>query len=352
MALFVTVVDPSGVQRGRIEPSACSAVLRDTAVGTWTMSIPDGGLVSRVGEGWGVVVTDDTGQVFAGAVTEHSTEVDGAFLSRTLTGVTDFHVLADRLTFPTPSLPASKQTDGYSQASGPAESVIRNLVNANAGPAALKARRTSLLVIPSTLGRGKHVKVNTRFKPLSEEVLTLARAGGIRVDVVRRAGKKHLEFFEPRDLTRQVRFGEHRGGLTDGSVAIQSPTATVAVVAGQGEGADRTVREYSTNTASGRRIEVFKDRRDTDDEETHAQAAEEYLGDGAASASASFTVAETPGLRFGVDYSLGDRVTVALGNMVTTEHVREAAITWDGFGRTVSLKLGDHGQQTIRLRLG
>src|SRR5699024_12034365 len=62
------------------------------------------------------------------------------------------------------------------------------------------------------------------------------------------------------------------------------------------------------------------------------------------SSDLAFTAVETPGLVYGVDYELGDTVTVELGPVTVTEPVRAVEIAWDGYGRTVALTLGDHDQ--------
>src|SRR5699024_5537050 len=82
------------------------------------------------------------------------------------------------------------------------------------------------------------------------------------------------------------------------------------------------------------------------------QSATEQLDEGAAGASASFTVAESPGLIYGVDYRLGDTVSVELGTATISEPVRAVELSWDGHVRPASLTLGDHDEADNKSRAG
>src|SRR5690606_19816788 len=104
----------------------------------------------------------------------------------------------------------------------------------------------------------------------------------------------------------------------------------------------RNIIERARASSWGRRVEAFKDQRDTDDADELEQSAVEQLDEGAASASATFVAGDVPGLRFGVDYRLGDTVSVEIGRAIVSEPVRQVELSWDGHGRTARLSLGDH----------
>lgn len=342
--LTVWAVDPDRVRRGQLKPTACTAVVRDADVSTWQLTVPDDELAARMRDGWRVVIQDGGQTVVSGPLA--TVAPDLAEQSVTFTGASDLVHVEDRLTLPDPSQPATAQTAAaYYKRTGPAETVIRDLIHANAGTGAIAARRVSGLTVTSSQGRGAQVSTNLRFKNLLEEARALARLGGVTFDAAQEQdGRIVARFRAPQDRSRAVRFSDRNGGVTNGTYSLAAPTATTVLVAGQGEGAARTVIERSRTSAWGRRIEMFKDQRDTDDAAALEQSATEQLDDGAAGAAASFTVVEAPGLVYGVDYHLGDTVTVELSAATISEPVRAVELTWDGHGRTAALTLGDHDQ--------
>lgn len=342
MALVVWAVDPDRVRRGHLVALECTVVLRDADVGTFTVTTTDDDLAGRVRDGWRVVIQDDGVTILSGPVTEVSPDL--ADRSVTFVGVSDLQHLADRLVYPNPALPGAQQTsEAYYRRKGVAETVIRDMVNANAGAGALPNRRVAGFAVAASQGRGGTVSTNLRYKNLLEESRALARLGGVTFDAVQEQDSRIVfRFRVPVDRSRAVRFSDSNGGVSEGSYSLAAPTATTVLVAGQGEGAARNIIERSRATTWGRRVEAFKDQRDTDDAEELEQSATEQLDDGAAGAGASFTAVEVPGLVYGVDYRLGDTVAVELGPATIAEPVRAVELSWDGHGRAASLTLGDH----------
>jgi prophage tail gpP-like protein len=85
---------------------------------------------------------------------------------------------------------------------------------------------------------------------------------------------------------------------------------------------------------------VFKDRRDTDDPAELQQAIDEELAERAERAGLSISPVDTEGLRFGVDYDLGDRVTVMVDGTPVRDLLREVKFTLTGEGETVTPTVG------------
>lgn len=344
MSLVVWAVDPQRVKRGQLEVVDCMAFVYDADVGTFQVTATMDDLTARVVEGWRVIIQDGEQTVLSGPIDSLEPDLDENTV--TIVGVSDLALVHDHLVYPNPAQAAGSQGDAYFKRTGPAAEVIDYLVHKNAGSEALTARRVPGLAMAVAQGGllGSTVTANLRFKNLLEESRALARLGGVTFDAKQEGEYIRFRFRVPVDRSRSVRFTAGNGGVTDGQYALAAPTATTVIVAGQGEGAARTIIERSRASTWGRRIEVFKDQRDTDDAAQLEQSATESLDEGAAGASASFTVAETPGLRFGTDFQLGDTVTVEVGALTISEPVRAVELTWDGHGRTASLTLGDHDQ--------
>ena len=345
MALTVWAVDSGRVRRGHLVPLECSVVLRDADVGTFQVTTVLDDLGALVGDGWRVVVQDGSVTILSGPITSRSPDpLNGTLV---LEGVSDLVHVRDKIVFPDPSRAGDAQTaDAYYKRSGVAETVIRDMVHANAGTGIHSSRtRYGGFTVTTSRGRGSVVRTNLRYKNLLEESRALARLGGVTFDAVQEEGANIVfRFRVPVDRSRSVRFSERNGGVSEASFSLDAPSATTVFVAGQGEGAARNIIARSRATSWGRSIEVFKDQRDTDDAAELDQSATEQLDEGAAGAGAQFSVTEVPGLVFGADYALGDTVTVEAGHLTISEPVRAVELTWDGHGREATLTLGDHDQ--------
>lgn len=351
----VFAVGPDRVRYGELTVLEWSAVLRDCDTGTWTMTLADDeqGLARSVVEGWRVIAADETGTVFSGPVLSYGGDVGDESL--TISGIDDTGLLAFRVTYPDPSKAAEQQSDAaYWKKSGSAGTLLDELIYRNAANGAIAARRLPSVFVDrgaSTggIGKGSTVSINTRYKNLLEEARTLARSGGVSfwADQAEDSTNTFFRFREPDDLTDWAWFSMgDGGGLDGGSYSLSAPEVTNVLVAGQGQGADRTIKEHWVAPGPwGLRIEQFQDRRDTDDPTELEQAGTDTLAEGAASASASVEVVEVPGLVYGVDYRLGDIVRVDFGRAVIDEPVRAVELTGDDFGRTVKLTLGDHAAE-------
>lgn len=346
MSLQVWARTPDLRRRGQLSVIEATAVLRDTEVGTWVLTV-DGGteIAAQFAEGWGVQVFEDGEYRFSGPAVEISYEHNGdGSVDLVLAGITDTHVLADRLTYPNAAQSAGAQTSAYHTRKGVTETLIAELININAGPGALTARRTRGLKSYTSKGRGPVSSINTRFAPVLNEVRTLAQVGGLVVDVQHRGLTAELEVVVRArvDRKRSVRFRPGTG-LNKVEASLKAPTANAVLVAGGGEGAARVIREHNSAEAKwgGRRVEVFQDRRDTTDSDELLKAGTETLQEGEASARAVFGVSESDVYRFGQHFLLGDTVTLDLGDFQVSEPVRVVELKWDEYGRTVTLTVGD-----------
>lgn len=349
--------DPGRVRRGLLRALEVKCVLRETEVGTWQVTIDETAPgAPKVQPGWGVVAVDDGAVVFSGPVESIGTSHQGQARDTTLTGVTDMCALADRVVLPDPAQASDKQsTAAYWARKGPAETLIADLVNLQCGPAnPFASRRTAGLVAVVSQGRGAVSSVNARFSSVLVEVRTLATVGGLVVDVVQDGVSLVPAVRVPADRSRSVRFLPN-AGLADYDVKVTAPSTTVALVGGQGEGTARQIYFRAQTSEWGRRREVFQDRRDTADVDELAKAADETLAEAGETASGTFAVTEGRYRRFGVDYQLGDTVTVGLpGGGEIVDGVRAVELAWTEFQdegsstRDVELTVGPPGTEPVK----
>lgn len=319
-----------------------TAVLRRNAVSTFTLDVDGDNPLTTYAPGDHLMVVEDGVQVVAGRIL--SDEVNGTSTGTdvALTCTEHMGYLTDRITLPTPNRAVDQQDiDGYYTAKGTAEALICDLVRLNVGQGALAAWKLPITVDASQ-GRGGTTSVNTRFKTVLEEVQTLANVAGLTVYTWMDKNKIRFSVTKGRDLSRAVRLSQANGALGSYTLTRTAPATTSVLVAGQGQGAARYLKLVSGNTNDwGQSVLAFQDRRDTNDSDELIKAGKDTLADNAEGASISTEIVETPALRFGRDYQLGDTITVQLANGVTiTDTVQQAEITWDENGRTVKLTVG------------
>lgn len=319
-------------------------VLRFNAVDSWVLNLPTaaGDVIQA---GWGIVLKRDARTVLSGPLTSRHRvwNVDGDALE--LGGVSDDVSLEDRLARPSapPYVAAA-----YDVRTGPAETVLKGYVNANLGPGATADRALPGLVIGASAGAGDVVTGRARFDVLGDLLRELALAGGDLGFRIVQAGPGALRFevYEPVDRTGTAIFSKSLGNLTKFELLEQVSEANAATVGGGGEGTGRVFYETTDPgeiTRWNRRIEVFRDRRDTTDVLELEQTADEELAGKAEKTGLSITPIDTARLAFLVDYGLGDRVTVDVDGVPVRDVLREVKITLDGDGETIVPTVGTPG---------
>lgn len=343
--------------------TSLKAVLRHRRSGGWTMSLPaDHSQASLFEPGTGIVVwapwsTDLP--LFSGPVTKITTTTAtrdaGSVLS--LEGVDDTALLADRLVLPNPASPMEVQTTVEQwTATAAAEKVIRDVVDYNAGAAALSYRRMCDADPDSRRSAGtlvgSSITVGSRFENLLTAVDRFAAVDNLGVTLLHPGGstqQRNLYVTATTDRTETVRLSQDAGTLNSASGTLAAPTATVALVAGSGEGTARileavnddvdtwqiTVRKKGATPSGeirvvpvlrpvnewGRRIEAFKDARGTSTAAELTQQGQELLADAVRTAGFAVNPLQTATVRFGYEYGLGDTITVETAGLVYADIV-------------------------------
>ncbi|NYV72992.1 siphovirus ReqiPepy6 Gp37-like family protein [Streptomyces sp. UH6] len=275
----------------------------------------------------------------------------------------DLAVVAGRITWPVPGSGWTSQLGfTWRQINATnAETIIRTLVNENAGPGALTVRRVPGLVLGSVAGVGTSTTVRTRFEALLDVCRNVAAAGGGLGFRTRQVGAQILfEVYQPADLTDTARFSKGLGNLRSLSLQTGAPRATHALVAGtETEGStSRTFVERADTAAAATwwRVEQYLDGGAPNNLQGElAAAGDAELAETAEQVELSTTTVDTPTLRAGVDYGLGDRVTVALPHGIeVADVVRAIHLTaTPETGELVTAVIGAQGAtsdpQTVRV---
>jgi hypothetical protein len=232
----------------------------------------------------------------------------------------DLATVAGYITWPEPTLAWSGQHGStYRQFVGvTSENIIRTLVNENCGPGALTARRIPHLVLDTAAGIGIATGMKTRFEPLLDAARRVASIGpAIGFRTWQDSGQIKFGCYAPQDKTATARFSVGLGNLRGIQYKRSAPTVTHALVAGtETEGSTvRTFVEVASTAAAAEwwRVEKYIDGgadNDTNGELTAAGNSD--LADGAAPVELATVTVDTPGLRAGHDFDLGDKVAIAL----------------------------------------
>lgn len=355
--ITVLVRDKSLAIQGMIPPQDLDlqASIDHNGVGSWTLNLsavhPMAPVLRTPGSGL-IVVGPDGENLFSGPTNQPELTISADAPSGTVVyqGVTDNVILGDSLAFPSPTLPISGQTDANDTRTGPSETLMHAYVNANIGPLATAARRNTNLVMGADEARGTVVTKAPRFQVLGELLAELAIEAdyplGFRV--VQRGGDLAFETYQIRDRSAEIRLDALNNTLSGQRVALSPPTITVAIVAGQGVGVDRQIREYHTAVADaagaewGRRIERFIDQRQTSDEtELEAAGMEPLQKEGLTTLTVQATPAEDSSMNFLTDWYLGDRVTVVVEGQELTADVTGFVFKVDADGFRLGAVIGD-----------
>lgn len=353
------MIDPTGAIRGTINYTEYKAVVRHRGVGTWKVTCPlNPTHWQAASAGWRIHIAGPDGTVIAGPIRRARLTVPGGRQPRMLAleGTDDMRWLEKRLAWPSPAQPVASQGQAYDVRTGVASTIIRAYVDANAGPGAQASRQVPGLTLAADPVIGANVTGRARFNRLPEVLETLAIAGAVDgtelgYRVVSGFGlAKSFEVYLPQDKRGPARFSIALRNLKSLSWELVAPEATVMIGGGRGE---ETARDFviASNILEeddwGRLEEFFDDRSASDSdglaELTQGNAAR--LDERAAVRTVEVEPVDTPRLRYGEHYGLGDLVTVDIYDGIRLEAViREVEISSARrTGRVVKPRVGTMG---------
>jgi hypothetical protein len=316
-----------------------TVVLRFNNVGSWKVTLPAESTAAEAlrQPGAGVIVTGPEGVIFTGPTTSakkiQSTEDPQG--SWEIEGVDDSIVLLERLGYPDPTEPdAGLQTVAYDEITGPASTVLYHYVNANLGPDAPIERQIANLELAPDTALGSTTTGKVRFDVLGSIFTRLVAPDGLGYDIKQEDDKLVFAVYQPVDRSGDIRLDVENNRLSVSEYTYENPKATRAIVAGQGQGEQRAILEVATTeseaseTTWGRRIEVFKDQRDTSDNTLLEQSGLEILAKfGMTQEGISVRPSDDGLMRFGYDWNLGDKVSVVANEAVAVAVVTEVALS-------------------------
>lgn len=228
-----------------------------------------------------------------------------------------------------------------------AETIMKTLVNHNAGSAATTANGRVrdgqiagyTLAVEADGARGAILSLGCAWDNLLEALQKLAAVGGGDFDLLR-TGATSLEFrwyTGQRGTDRSVTllFALDRGNMAAPQYRHDRiEERTVAVVGGAGDGTARVaVVRTGTDWASANDSEVFVDARHSGDAATLQAAGDARLQERRARREFDFGVVQTTSCYYGLHYGLGDLVRAQYGAVNTLQKIVGVSISLDRTGQ-------------------
>lgn len=332
-------------------------VARFNAVGAWRITLPADDPMAEAlrAPGSGIIVTGSSGVLLSGpTVSAKSVKTaenpEGEW---EITGADDTSLLGHRVAYPSPETDDLTLQADYDVRTGVAETVMKEYVEANLGEDAPLSRQVPGLIVQADQARGESVTGRARFQPIGELLTQLAVTSGLGFDVVQDDGGLEFKVYEPVDRSLSIRMDIDNNRLTKSEYSYTAPQATRVIVAGQGSGAERTLVEVVSDASEdaetlwSKRIELFKDSRNTSDLAELEQAGAEILADkGYTVEAVSVTPTDDEVMSYPTDWGLGDKVSVVIGDITVTQVVTEVAIVITEDGIKVGATVGDPATAT------
>lgn len=356
--LTVEVRDKSLARRGIIRPEEMILGLEDqhNNIGSWSLTLAAEHPLASVlrTPGSGIIVTGPSDVLMSGPMVTpmHDARASDPAGTITFEGVSDTIILADMLAYPDPTnVDPTTQAKSHDVRTGAAETVMHAYVNANIGPAAPAARRKAGLTMGADGARGATVKKSARFQVLGNLLDDIAIMSDLGFRIVQRGTNLVFETRPVTDRSAYIRLDVLSGTLASTKYALSPPGVTQVIVAGQGELTERQFYAATTTEATaaesewGRRIERFVDQRQTDDSTEHKQKADEVLAkDGWTGVHIQAVPADDSTMRYGVDWGMGDMVTVVIDDTEARSIVNGVRLRADEGGVRLGVLLGDPKQ--------
>lgn len=328
MAVMVEGRDGNLRSLGPVVWSKVDLTPRYNAVGAWTITLPSTPANWKLADTPDLGITVDWNGVykFSGYLEtwNPSKSIDDNGVPTetiTLSGADDLGLVANRLAFPNPAAVWASQTAGAADSqTGKLETVIKHYVNVNAGPGAIATRRAPHLTVAADVARGGTVAYLARLAdgtdlPLMDIIRKLVATGGpLGVSVVQNGTSLVFDTYVPADRTDTAWFSYEAGGLRSYNLSDSAPTCTNALVRGSTTFIEVTGAGHDD---AWKYVEQLVDQASSTDATEMTQAGQDAVVQGAGAASLAVTTIDLPHRSFGVDYNLGDQVTIEIREGVT-----------------------------------
>lgn len=333
-----------------------SVVNRFNNVGTWEIVLPADHVLGTAlaTPGAGIIVThSDAGVLLSGPTTTVETvaETSNPVGTVRISGVDDSAILAERLAYPTWTTDdVTMQTSSHDaviavKASTAMYTFVKHNLVTGIAPA---SRAVANLVTATDTALGSVMTKRARFDILGQLLSEIAVIDGLGFDIKQKNNTLEFKVFTPTNRAGEIRMDIQNNTLASSSYGYGLPGLTHAIVAGQGDLEARQFIQVNTPESLAaqdlwnRRIEQFIDQRNTDVVDELTQAGLEALAEsGATLTSVDVVPASDTTMRFGIDWNLGDTVTVVVGGQEVSAVVTQVALSVQADGVHIVATVGE-----------
>lgn len=265
--------------------------------------------------------------------------------------------LATRLSFPDPLRAADDQTVNDHWTSGAtavsASTAMYKLISDQAGATCAASRQITGLA----LGVDPNVGISRVWSGLFDPVLDLltdisvASGADLGLRMTSVAGALTATVVVPRNLTSTVVFSADMSNLVGFNYREAEPSVTHALSAGQGD-LHLRMRKLSVTTDPqallwGEQYWSYIDRRDTADPVELQRADDDAIAQGVPTVSLSVKLTNSQAATYGVDWGLGDSITVYVGLPGQTKVAAVSDVC-----REIAFTVNSSGAETITPAIG
>lgn len=251
--------------------------------------------------------------------------------------------------WPNPGTETGQGLNEFDNRTGWTSTVLLGFVAANIGPGT-GWRQSPGLVVGEDLMAGNYLAapVQARWNNLLDLCRTVAIPNAA-VFGVSTEDRTHTFWVRgAEDHSGDVIFSAELGNLGAGEQSLSAPVATRVDALGKGEGTARvtlmvTTPESLAQEAAWGRSFVYVHESSSSDVPALTAEALRVLAEKGETFSATYAVTPDGSFRYGVDYQLGDFVTLApVGVDPIAKPVREAEESWSTGGWSLKLTVGDY----------
>jgi hypothetical protein len=312
-------------------PSALEVTARHNLRGTLRLSVPlsHRSVEELQADGARLKVSFRGEHLISGPITADELASDGVSGLYTVTVEDDLRVLWDITGWPVPGAALTGQTSEYRTYTGDAETILKSAVTENG------VTRLAIpgLVVAPNLNRGAVIPggVPLRMHPLADKLFPAVEDAGLGVTVKQVGTDIVLDVYEP--VTHPRALSVQGRTLKKVTMNRTRPTASRAVVGGQGEGTTRKFREVidtAREAQYGMVAEIFRDARDDDADAVMDARGQESLNETGSKSGVSIELAGSGIFQYGPGgFHVGDRVPIKVTDDITvTEVIRECTLKW------------------------
>jgi hypothetical protein len=338
-------------------------LVKYNSTGSWRLVLPyNHPLVDALRTpGSGLVVNGPTGVIISGPTTyvKKLSDRENPLGFWEINGVDDSIILFETLAYPYPEDDdVNNQLTAFDTRVGQGESIMKGFVSANIGPDAVASRKISNLVIEADSELGELTTYSSRFDNLQKILDAVSSVNGLGYKLVQEGDNLVFRVFQPTDRTDEIKMDIENGQLESIEYVYKSPEVTRVIVGGDGTAEQRTFLEV-TNADSlsaeaewNRRIELFVDASSTNNEDEMILKGKEYLAEGGKTIKTTTVVpSDNSTMQYGIDWFVGDSVSVVVNDELITNVVKEVAIILNDSGVSVKATVGEIIEEDIEAQL-